>query len=131
MLAFSLPGDTDAAIDAYLDQRTLFVDARNALAEGRADAYQQGKADLSGYPLLSYLVYEELKGSWRSSTPGKPAVAALNAFEQQYADRALTRKLTQALQSRLIETRQWSLFLKLGKSGVAAKMPCATLRAAV
>lgn len=118
------------AIDsATLDARERFIKARSALAEADLEAFEQHKATLTDYPLYGYLVYEGLSHEFRTEEPNKASVGKLNAFESQFNDQALTRKLTRSLQSRLAETEQWALFSKLSQSSLASGLKCSHLRA--
>ena len=113
----------------FLDERELFRQARAQIAEQDVSAYKRTLASLKHYPLHSFLEYEYLRKQWKTSNPGRSDVAALNRFERETGDESLTRRLTHKLQRRLAETEQWSLFLGVSKSRLAASMPCTTLRA--
>lgn len=121
----------NAAADTmlYAAEREQFVKAREALAAGDVERVDQLRSRLEGYPLYHYLVYEQLRSEMHQREPGKRDVRDLNAFEKLSGDKALTRKLTRALQKRLIKAENWRLFLGVSKSAVAAHMPCASLRA--
>jgi len=115
--------------DVDTHQIEQFIEAREALVAGDAERVDKLRAQLESYPLYHYLVYEQLRKEMRARKPGKRDVRDLNAFEKLSGDKALTRKLTRDLQKRLAQTKNWSLFLGVSKSEVAAKMPCSTLRA--
>ncbi len=112
-----------------LAARERFIKARSALAEADVEAFEQYKATLSDYPLYGYLEYEGLSHEFRNEKPTKQSVGKLNAFETKFKDKALTRKLTRTLQSRLAETEQWTLFLAVSQSTLAASLKCSHLRA--
>lgn len=110
-------------------QRALFAQARMQLASGRRKDIDRTLNKLDDYPLRDFLEFESLQKSWASGKPSKNSVKQLNAFEQNTTDHSLTRRLTRQLQRRFAATDQWSMFLGLSKSRLAAKMPCTSLRA--
>ncbi len=110
-------------------EQARFIEAREALASGQYDSFQALSASLDDYILHPFLEYEGLQHELRTTKPGKSFVSKLNQFEQDSGDKALTRKLTRSLQRRLLETKQWKLFLGVSKSGYASKMPCGRLQA--
>lgn len=112
----------------FPQQRSQFMEARKALAEGDEARFDQLANGLTDYPLYRYLEYERLKSAF-SDAADTSSIAELNQFEQSFGDVALTRKLTRQLQKQLIDQEDWSLFLALSKSRVAAKMDCAQTRA--
>ncbi len=125
-------GDTPEpwAVDTdTLEARTRFIQAREALAVADIAAFNKIKSTLTNYPLYPYLEYENLAHIFRTEEPSKASIGKLNAFESQFKNEALTRNLTRSLQSRLSETEQWTLFLALSKSRLAAKLSCSHLRA--
>ncbi len=122
----TFPSDTSELVA----QRELFTRAREQLVAGDDKVYEQLLVALEGYPLHDYLLFEQLQKSFRSKTPELDDVSALNDFEQRTGHTSMTRRLTQLLQKRLAETEQWELFLGVGKSRLAAAMPCTTIRAA-
>jgi len=115
-------------LDRYQNERERFIAARQALDSGDRERFNQLTADLAEYPLHRYLVYENLRLQFKSSVD-KASVSLLNQFEQQFDDIDLTRRLTRQLQRQFVEQEDWSMFLALSKSRVAAKMDCALTRA--
>jgi len=109
--------------------RSEFLAARAALLAGDLAGFDSRVEGLQDYVLHDHLRMERLLHDWRTAKPGKQAIKDLNAFEQTTDNTSLTRRLTRRLQNRLADTQQWSLFLGLGKSRLAAKMPCTRLRA--
>ncbi len=126
----STHGESTPANPELVAQRELFTDAREQLAAGDEKGFEQSLVELEGYPLHDYLLFEQLKKSFRSKTPEPDDVSALNAFERNTGHASMTRRLTQLLQQRFSETEQWALFLGVSKSRYAAAMPCTTVRAA-
>lgn len=118
--------DTEQSLE---EQRNLFVLARAQLAAGDLTGFEQSSQKLKNYPLSDYLDFERLQKSWSGTKPTRQAVKELNAFEKRTGHQSLTGRLTRHLQRRLADTKQWSLFLGVGKSRLAARMPCTTLRA--
>ena len=114
--------------ETYVVERAQFVLARKAIKAGQTEVARQLASTLTHYPLYRYLVYEQLRREFLDK-PDKKSVARLNQFEKDFDDEALTRKLTQALQRGLIDNENWSLFLGVSKSRVAANMACAKTRA--
>jgi len=113
----------------YASERERFVEAYALLKGGDRQRFTELLASLKGYPLHDFLLHADLIASWKKHKPGRGAIKALNSFEQSSKDESLTRSLTRTLQRRLAETEQWPLFLGLGKSRLASKMPCSSLRA--
>ncbi len=130
LISGSVAADSALTVDeTTVDARMRFIKARQALSRADVETFEQYKSTLSEYPLLPYLTYEGLAHEFRNTEPSKASVGQLNAFEAQFQDMALTRKLTHTLQRRLAETEQWALFLGVGKSRVAARLDCSRLRA--
>jgi len=115
-------------LDHYQNEREQFIAARQALESGDAEGFNQLLADLTEYPLYRYLIYENLRLEFKSSVD-KTSVGRLNQFEKQFDDIDLTRRLTRQLQRQFVEQEDWSMFLALSKSRVAAKLDCALTRA--
>lgn len=113
----------------YAQKRLQFNEALDALASGDQARFAALNAALSDYPLADFLAFEQLQQQWRDVVPGSAEIDQLNAFEQRTGDSSLTRRLTRVLQNRFAETEQWNTFLALGKSRLAAKMTCDTLKA--
>jgi len=120
------------ADDSRLDnQREAFVLAQAQLKAGDQSGFERTLASLEDYALYDYLVFQQITHDWASREPVRSDVSVLNNFEQKTGHQSLTRRLTRDLQTRLAESEQWALFLGVGKSRVAAGMPCTTLRAKV
>ena len=117
------------ADDAMLDARQRFMEARSALSVVDVERFRELKATLTDYPLYRFLEYEDLTYTFTTQEPSKSSVGKLNDFEATYQDKALTGKLTRTLQTRLAETEQWSLFLGVSQSRLAAELKCSHLRA--
>lgn len=113
----------------YVDERARFVEAREALAAGESERFEQLVDSLSDYPLQEYLRFEQLQRKWADITPGSREIDALNAFEQRSANVSLTRRLTRLLQRRFAATEQWQTFLGVSQSRLAAGMKCTHLQA--
>lgn len=126
----STPNVSTQESSELIAQRRLFIRAREQLDAGDDKGFQQSLAELVGYPLHDYLRFEQLQKSFRSKTPERDDVSALNAFERSTGHVSMTRRLTQLLQQRLAKTEQWELFLGVSQSRYAAAMPCTTVRAA-
>ena len=126
MADISEPRGVDAKM---LEARERFKSAREALAEADVEGFRKHKATLADYPLFGYLEYEDLAHEFRTELPNEASIAKLNAFDTQYKDAPLTRKLTRTLQSRLSETEQWELFKEASQSRGAAALKCSHLRA--
>lgn len=126
LAGFACHANTDATLTP---EQQRFIQAREALAAGQFDEFSEIKADLQDYILYPFLEYEALQHELRQGTPDKRFVGKLNQFEQDFEDRALTRKITRSLQRRLLETEQWTLFLGVSKSELASDMACGRLRA--
>ena len=124
-----IPALTMADTTRLDTSRADFMAARAALAADDLDTFDATIAELEDYVLYDHLQMERLLHDWRISEPGKQAITDLNAFEQSSKNTSLTRRLTRQLQRRLASTNQWSLFLGLKESRLAAGMPCTTLRA--
>ncbi len=121
--------DGSSAGDSLELARSEFKAARAALLLGDVATFDLKAAALEDYILHDHLRLERLIHDWQNSTPGSEAISALNAFEREADNTSLTRRLTRHLQRRFAATEQWSMFLGLGQSRLAAGMPCTTLRA--
>ncbi len=114
--------------DRYALERAQFQAAVQAMENRQTEVFEELHQQLQHYPLERYLSYLKLRARMTES-PDKAAVAALNDFEKQYQETHLTRVLTRHLQNQLVKAEDWSLFLGVSKSGLSARMPCATARA--
>ncbi|NND93156.1 MAG: lytic transglycosylase domain-containing protein [Granulosicoccus sp.] len=123
-----VPSDTDAYAH-LVDERDRFRQALDALSAGKLKKFEALRSSLQGYPLQEYLEFARLQRMWSTGKPGSDDIALLNEFEKRTADASLTRRLTRTLQKRFADTGQWRTFLALGKSRLAAGMPCETLQA--
>jgi soluble lytic murein transglycosylase len=115
--------------DTFSTQRSVFSEARAALDAGNTKTYKRLRAELTDYPIAHYLDYAELNQRIKSAKPSKQLAADITQFEQNFADRSLTGKLTRQLQSAAASQENWPLFLTLSESEFASDIPCATLRA--
>lgn len=110
-------------------EREQFSEALEALNAGDLQRFSTLSSALTDYPLREYLEYERLRRAWKNVKPGSAQIDELNDFEQRTGDASLTRRLTQVLQKRFADTRQWRTFLALSQSRLAAAMTCETLQA--
>jgi len=121
---------TAAVPDDYVAERGLFIEAHAAFEKGQTEEFNLLRAKLGDdYPIAHYLDYLELQKRFRTQTPKRSHVAALNNFERDSSDVTLTRKLTRQLQKRAAAKKNWALFTDLSKSKLAADLPCSTLQA--
>ena len=120
---------TQLAGQSLTKQREQFVLAQAQLDAGDRKGFERSLAKLEQYPLRDYLVFDNLQRQWSSREPKRSDVSDLNAFEKSSGHRSMTRRLTRTLQRRFADTKQWTLFLGVSKSRLAARMPCTTLRA--
>ena len=98
--------ETALANDPYADDRSKFLEARQALHAGQLDQFQRLEADLHDYPLYPYLQYDQL-----STTLGKTRDADMQAFLDTYADSPLAERLRRSWLSYLAKQHQWPRFI--------------------
>ncbi|MFT6875186.1 MAG: soluble lytic murein transglycosylase [Granulosicoccus sp.] len=113
----------------YVAERQRFIEARAALASGSTETFEALYASLQGYPLQTYLAYEQLSKKWAMNRPGVEALDELNAFSKQADQIHFSRKLTRKLQRRFADTEQWKTFLAISDLSLAASLPCKELQA--
>ena len=129
LFATQLALATEIDTPQRIEQRKQFLAAQAALEQGDSAAFDQSLQELGDYPLIEYLRFEQLQQRWKKNAPDKQSVAELNAFEQRTGDISMTRRLTNTLQERFAATKQWSLFLGVSESRLAASMACTRVRA--
>lgn len=119
------PGDAPGA--RIEQQRADFLAARKAYKAGDQKTFRRLFDRLEGYPLQSYLRYEELKGSL-AVTPDRE----IEQFIQDYAQSSVSSRLRAAWLTHLAQQKRWEDFLRVYQpypdmQGVA--LHCLQLRA--
>ena len=117
------------SLEPYQDERSRFVEARDALARGDRARFIDLEEGLGDYPLHPYLLYERLRERWRRETPVVADVATLEAFAEASGDRTLTARLARTLQGRFAEIGDWPAFHTLASGALGQNMPCRELEA--
>lgn len=97
LLFFCLSLSSGWAAAPLEPQRTLFLQAEQALAQGRPDEARQLAGTLAGYPLHPYLLYEILS---RTPASEPELVAFLERYGQTRYAAPLRRQLLQQLAAR-------------------------------
>jgi len=85
--------------------RKQFIAAEKALRANNKTEYQQLRAKLSGYPLIPYLEYIELRRNLNTTSLNR-----INAFTERYKDMHLASRLRSAYLKRLAEKKSWEQY---------------------
>lgn len=88
-----------------IEQRRLYLEARNALAANNAKTYQAAIKKLDDYPLLGYLHYEELNRRLAQAKPNE-----VRGFLTRNADSPIAARLRSTWLTQLAQTQQWKTF---------------------
>ncbi len=118
-------GDTELAPDLSL-QRDLFVAAEKALESEDLAGFQQLKQQLTDYPLLPYLEFQELVHSLPEQTPERMRIA-LSGF----ADTPLQSQLLDHLLALLAKEGLWHSYLSFSQPGGGTERQCNRLQALI
>jgi soluble lytic murein transglycosylase len=105
-------------------QRTLFLEAERALENGAQGTFSHLKSQLTDYPLLPYLDYQELVSTLQQQTPAR----IRNSLET-LSDTPLERQLRKQWLSLLAEEGLWHSYLSFSKPGGEIEMQCQRLHA--
>ncbi|MDX1432672.1 MAG: transglycosylase SLT domain-containing protein [Gammaproteobacteria bacterium] len=108
------------------EQRARFLRAEAALRDGDRARLRTLAAELGGYPLYPYLVYEELRARL-----GGAGDAEIEAFLARYDDTPLAWRLRSAWLERLAGAGRWQAFLDHYRSTSDNDLSCLRLRALI
>lgn len=106
------------------NQRSLFVQAENALQRGQLKTFNNLKKQLKNYPLYPYLVYKELRNNLHRQTD-----KSIRNFLKTYEDTPLANRLQSAWLRRLGKKRDWKPFLAFYEEGMGETITCYYLNA--
>ncbi len=96
---FAIAGD-------LVQQRQVFHEARNALAEGDTHTFKSLLPGLAEYPLYGYLIYDDLKSRLNAASDSE-----IQAFLSRYADLPVSGLLRNTWLKHLAEEERWADFL--------------------
>jgi soluble lytic murein transglycosylase len=105
----TLPEPAAARADAIdLPQmRRLYINALESLDEGRFDAFESAKAQLTDYPLYPYLDFQDHRRRLHELTPAEVA-----AFRERWKDSPIAGRLYDEWMDDLAHRGAWDLFLQ-------------------
>jgi len=116
-------GSAQASIEG---QRTRFLEAEQALAQGRHSDFEWLSSRLKDYPLLPYLEYERLSGDLRHASS-----AQVRAFLDRYSDTSLAGRLRSQWLDRLASQKRWASYLQFYESSDDTETRCNHLHALI
>jgi soluble lytic murein transglycosylase len=123
-LGASCPPAVSVAPDQTLvQQRALFLEARQALANGDRGHCAELLERLGDYALVPYLRYEELRG--RLAGAGD---AELQQFLEHYRDSPVSARLRAAWLAELAEQGRWAKFLEIYQGEQGTELQCQRLQ---
>ena len=101
-------------------QRIDYIDAKQALADKNARAYQRSRTRLNGYPLAVYLDYLQL-----TKQPAKITVAAAQRFLVDAENTPLRNRFLAQYLAYLGQAQQWRDFLAVQpEAPVSVNLQC-------
>jgi soluble lytic murein transglycosylase len=118
---------TGAAADTALpqaQQRTLYVQALEALDAGRFDAFQLAMSQLVDYPLYPYLDYQEHRRRLADLSP-----ADVSAFRERWSDSPIAGRLFEEWLDDLASRNAWPTFIEYYEDTGNVERQCVYLRA--
>ena len=127
LILLALTGTTILAkttVPSLEDQRKLFVEAEKAFDRGDMPGYQQIKAQLTDYPLLPYLVYDEMKKSISSLTSDQAEL-----FLTQYQSTPLAKQFRYAWLREQANKKRWWTYRTFYKPKTGTELQCHYLTA--
>ena len=108
LLSGLLGGSVAGTLEERLEsQRALFQATEKALASGNRQAFREGLARLTDYPLHSYLLFADLE-----SRLGRAHADEIRAFLDAHGDTPHGERLRNAWLSRLARERRWTVLVE-------------------
>ena len=116
----------------FAQQRDKYLQARDALASGRTAEYESLRTQLSNYPLLPYLEYEELLPRLPDLAAQEQNHAQVDLFLERHAGTWLARQFERAWVDELARLERWDDFLRYHKpSNSSTELTCLAITAAL
>ena len=103
LLVTLIPASISAGI---LEQRSVFLDAEQALKKGDMVEFRKLKASLNGYPLFPYLEYEELVYRLQLIT-----LEEAEYFLRRYQDSPVSDQFRRVFLNMLGRQKRWKEYL--------------------
>lgn len=111
-------------------QRDYYIQAREALSNGRSEEFESLKAHLADYPLLPYLEYQVLSLQLHNLAATGADPSAIDEFLQKYADSFLGNRLERQWVAALAAEGRWADVLRYHRpQNTNATLSCHALRA--
>ena len=126
VLLFCLSVGIVHASAEWQQERDLYKKARTALSKKQINQYNKYLAQLSEYPLYSYLIYNELR-----TRISRLNDAEVDAFLTEYNDGPLATRLRWAWLAQLQRKDRSESFLKYYQNETSASLQCYFLRAKI
>ncbi|MDN3516999.1 transglycosylase SLT domain-containing protein [Aquisalimonas lutea] len=124
LVAFLALGQNAAADDRLANQRELFRDARDRIAQGRAMDIDALEQRLSGYPLTAYLQHDYLLRA-----PGRLDAGRARAFLDAHGGSPVGQRFRYRWLHELGRRADWQEFLHFYRGGGGATLQCYALQA--
>lgn len=105
-------------------QREQFLQAEEALENGRSTEYRALKQALTDYPLYPYLEYRELRDSLDKAKPGQ-----VRDFLQRYDGQPVAARLHSSWLYRLGKQKDWDTYLDFYTPQSSVTLQCYEVRA--
>ena len=110
--------------DSLEDQRSRFLEARDALAARKLDDFERLRKSLHDYPLYPYLEFWYLRDRLVPANR-----TAIRRFIHRYGDQPTGVQLRRAWLNRLADARDWKAFLSLYEGYQPVTLQCYRLQA--
>ncbi|MGD2119568.1 MAG: transglycosylase SLT domain-containing protein [Chromatiales bacterium] len=125
LVAFTISLAVCAHADTSLEsQREQFLQAEQALQNGKITTFNKLKSKLGNYVLYPYLEFEQLRKDLHRRKPQQ-----IQTFLEQYHDTPLARRLRISWLLRLARQGRWQQYLDFYQDGLGTTLKCHQLNA--
>lgn len=123
--AASADSQLPEAVDPLAQQRSLYLEARQAQAEGDTETFQAVVPFLTDYPLLPYLEYRSLQPQLKQIDGSE-----VHVFLERYRGSLLADRLEREWLAVLAQQNRWDEFLALHRAdNTTVTLSCQALKA--
>jgi len=123
---------TDSKLyDRHSEQRATYVDLKQRLIEGDFDEINRRRDLLKGYPLEYYFDYLTLRQRIKQQENPLRLLNEVAAYQRQYQDRRLHRRLLGVMKNRLVVLDHWKSYATVAGLDNSPVHPCDDLYARV
>ncbi len=108
----------------YANQRATYVELKQLLVDGQLAEIERRRESIRGYPLEYYLDYLLLRQRISKHSNPLQLLSAVTAYQRQYQERRLHRRLLGVMKNRLVRLGHWKSYATVAKLDNAPQHPC-------